>query len=431
MNPATLTQNTPASVTFTLMQGGSAVGAGKSVTFTANANFNNLPATAQTTDGSGQFTVSSLTALASGNQTLSATVEGQAVMLSVHVDPLPYTLEASPSTLTQNTPGNVIFTLKLGSMPVSNKTVSFAPGVRDNSDFDNLPATSTATDGSGQFTVTNLKATAYGALTMEGTVDTQAVTVTVNVTEAGFQLQAAAGSPSVGGFNAGSATATITVQLLRDGAPHTTATPVTWSVDSAANSGPVVSGYGNKKTGLAWGTTAATPPETELTSTTTSNTSTSDGTASIQLTDVMGQRTVAVQAKVTIGADYTVTQNVTFGDGPLADFAGPLAPSVTIWLNAVDSCGGDSSTINTTIPGYKTDSYLPQVATLQNVAKGSGKGAAYAAGWDTVAVNYWTGEIATAGRAHYVVLSSGIGIYSENTGYGSEGAVCVPGVPGP
>jgi hypothetical protein len=236
---------------------------------------------------------------------------------------------------------------------------------------------------------------------------------------------------SVGGFNAGSATAEITVQLLRDGAPYSTATPVTWSVDSTANSGPVVSGYGNKKTGLAWGTTAATPPETELTSTTTSNTSTSDGTASIQLTDVMGQRTVAVQAKVTIAAqDYTVTQNVAFGAGPLAAFTG--APrGQGYWTAAATTCGGTYS-LDPGAAGYQPATKLPTQAQLRDVSKGTGKGAAFAAGWDTVGTSthyYWTGETGVDGgvvKAYFVGLDNGLDYWDLPEYYGNPVAVCLP-----
>jgi hypothetical protein len=175
---------------------------------------------------------------------------------------------------------------------------------------------------------------------------------------------------------------------------------------------------------LAWGSTATTSPESELTAT--AQSTTSSGTASIDLTDVMGQRTVRVEAKVTIAAqDYPVTQNVTFGAGPLAAFAGPPVASGTSWLAAVDSCGGDSSTVNLSPPEYKPDSHLPQVDTLEKVAKSTGKGAAYAAGWDTVAATYWTGEIASAADAYYVILSDGVK-FSYNIWYYTVGAVCLP-----
>jgi hypothetical protein len=400
------------------------VSAGKRVTFATNTNFSNLPTTTQTTDPGGQFTVNGLTSLVSGNQTLSATVEGQAVKVTVHVASNPYTLDMNPATLVQNTPTSVTFTLKLGGSAVgTGKSVIFAA----NTNFSNLPTAAQTTNAGGQFPVTNLTALSYGIQAIQATVDNQVVAISVNVTEAGFELKA--GGVSGGGAFTAATTATITVQLQHDRNPYTTATPVTWSIVSAANNGPVASGYNTAKTGLAWGSSAAVSPESELTSTTTSNTSTSDGTASILLTDVMGQRTVAVQATVTIAAtDYTVVQNVAFGNGPLAAFTGPPRASAVVWLDAVTLCGGDRNTVNVTIPEYSNGSYLPDVDVLQKVAERSGKGAAYAAGWNT-GIYYWTGRIAKAGYADTVNPSSGMQYTQGIASPPYRGAVCVPNSP--
>jgi hypothetical protein len=419
MNPSALTQGMPERVTFALKIG-SVPTAGKSVSFTANDNFIGLPETA-TTNVDGQFAISSLTAKTAGTQTIQATVDTQPVTISVAVTAGTYTLTMNPSALTQGTPASPTFTLKMGDLPVPNTKVTFTA----NPNFSNLPTGEQTTSPTGTLTVSNLTALASGQQTIQATVEGQNVSVTFNVTAPQYTL-VAYGQPSAGAFTNGISTATIRVQLLNYGKPHTTATPVTWSVVSAANNGPVVSGYESKKTGLNWASSSIPPipPEDELSTTATSFTG-YDGIATVMLTDVMGQRTVAIQAKVTIAsADYTVTQNVTFPNGPLAAFAGPPKDAAMSWLNAADACG--TSAVDTTTPGYRDATKLPLVVTLQSVAKTSGKGAAYAAGWHTVAANYWTGVIASQGKANYVVLSSGIGIYSANTAYSVEGAVCLP-----
>ncbi|MDR2055485.1 MAG: inverse autotransporter beta domain-containing protein, partial [Desulfovibrio sp.] len=187
-----LTQNAAANVVFTVTQGGSPVGAGVSVTFAANPNFSNLPTAAQTTNSSGQFTVTYLKALASGSQTLSATVQGQAVTLSVSVAPAPttFTLEASPSSLTQNAPTPVTFTLKQGGVAVgAGESLTFAAS----GDFNVLP-TGATTDGSGQIAV-SVTALTIGSQTLSATVDGQSVSVafTVSPAPATYTLEA---SPS-------------------------------------------------------------------------------------------------------------------------------------------------------------------------------------------------------------------------------------------
>jgi hypothetical protein len=183
------------------------------------------------------------------------------------------------------------------------------------------------------------------------------------------------------------------------------------------------------KTGLAWGTSPSATPEDELDAATTSYASASDGVASIQLTDVMGQRTVRVEAKVTISSqDYTVIQDVTFGNGPLAAFAGPPYAYVT-WKDAGNTCGTTAG-VDLYVSGYKAQTKLPEIDTLRMVAQGNGgNGAAYAAGWDTVAANYWTGVIippteANPAEANDVALNTGLP-YTLGIGY-LTGAVCLP-----
>jgi hypothetical protein len=422
MNPATLTQNTAASVIFTVKQGGAKVDAGKQVVFTANANFSGLPESAQTIGTGGSFTVNNLTALVPGSQTIEATVEGQDVTVSVYVNPLPYTLEISPATLTRTVATPVTFTVKQGGAAVTtSKAVTFAA----NANFIGLPESEQTTDISGRLPVINLTALVSGSQTLSATVEGQAVTVAVNVAPLPYELVAY--GISGGGDFTSSATATIKVLLLSNGAPCITETATTWSIVSAANYSPaLVSGYGSRTTGLAWGASAPATPENALTATTSSSTSPSDGTASISLTDVMGQRTVAVQAKVTIaGQDYTVTQNVPFGNGPLSAFSSsPIGQRK--WMQAVADCGG-------TLPypledGYHSYTELHNAPDLEAVSKGVGKGAAFAAGWHTVGTDrsYWTGTSRKSDSyASYVNLDTGLSSWNNAGTYARPVAVCL------
>ena len=179
-----LTQNTAATVTFTVKQDGSAVGNNVSVTLKQNANFSEL-ATDQTltTDAGGQIS-QSLTATATGTQTVSVVVDGQTVSVSFTVTAAPasvYTVEASPTALTQNTPQLVTFTIKKDGSPVSD-IVSVT--LKQNANFSQLAAAdvtlTTDTSGSGQVTQ-GLTATATGSQTIAVVVDGNTVNVAITV----------------------------------------------------------------------------------------------------------------------------------------------------------------------------------------------------------------------------------------------------------
>ncbi|GHU30260.1 hypothetical protein AGMMS50256_16850 [Betaproteobacteria bacterium] len=179
----TLMQHAATGVTFTVRQDGTPVSAGTAVSFTANSGFQNLPGGAQNTDGSGRITVSNLTATASGNQTVTATVGGQTVSVSFAVTGA-YTLEAAPTALTQNTPASVTFTVKQdGTVVPANTAVTFAA-----SSFTGLAGVRT-TDGNGRISL-SLTATASGAQTVSATVGGQTVSVSFMVTGA-YTLEAA------------------------------------------------------------------------------------------------------------------------------------------------------------------------------------------------------------------------------------------------
>ncbi|MDR2744655.1 MAG: hypothetical protein LBB66_05610, partial [Desulfovibrio sp.] len=307
----------------------------------------------------------------------------------------------------------VTFTLKQGGSPAANTNLTFAA----NPNFSGLASAQT-TGPDGKFTVSGLTALNIGSQTLSATVDGQTVTVTFTVNPSPPYELIAKGFTGGGDF-AVSTTATIKVLLLQNGSPCPTPTPVTWEVVSAVNRAPaIVSGYGGKQTGLAWGATPTGSPGSELAATATSATGASDGVAFIELTDVMGRRTVAVRATVSVGGqDYTVTQSVNFGDGPLAVFSGPPQGQMS-WMNAVAACGGTYSLSQPLAaqPGTK----LPSVSQLQAVDQQTGKGAAYAAGWGKVpgydTYDYWSNEAGITNwvaQARYVRLTDDTALYLE------------------
>jgi hypothetical protein len=226
-------------------------------------------------------------------------------------------------------------------------------------------------------------------------------------------------------------TATAKVQLQRNGVAYAATTEVTWSVVAADNSAnlAVVTDYKTRATGLAWGDNAAGSPGTNLTVTTTSDTD--GGNASINLTDIMGERKVYVQAKVTIdGTDYSLAtpQEISFGAGPLSKFsipdgviqteqwadASPLSSASS--LPAAALCVNPPPESNVfqqwTGGNHTAETGLPSIEELQAVSGGSGHPGAYlAAGWSYSF--YWTGEVVSALDAYYVDLAYGHANYGD------------------
>jgi hypothetical protein len=207
---------------------------------------------------------------------------------------------------------------------------------------------------------------------------------------------------------------------------------VTWSVETAQNNSPaMMSGWGSRKTGLTWGAT----PEAGLTyvelqqeriSGTTSATNAS-GEASMQLTDIVGERVITVKAEVLIGGTtYSVTQAVSFGNGPLSVFNAPMGTSSPYldWDESYQACNGtaypygpDHST-GWTSEAYVGGGKMPTRAEMQAVSpyytggttynpNTAAQGAGVAAGWPGYV--YWSGEAYGADDAFYVGLDDGRG----------------------
>ncbi len=278
------------------------------------------------------------------------------------------------------------------------------------------------TDKNGTALAT-LTAAATGAkpIVAKATINGQEHTVTVGIIKA-YRLSFAE-APSVGAFSSGQATAALTVSVLQNGEPVPAGTSVVWSVVSADNTAnaAVSRGYASKRTGLSWGAsavpvTSSNPPE--LIAATTSATDAS-GNARMRLTDIVGQRTISVQARVSLGnQDYSATQTLSFGAGPLAVFRLPGgSPLRDNWRGGISLCGGSqvSNIRGSTSSGYHAMTRLPDDRHLQAVAGGTGLGAALAAGWDTGGSHYWTGHILADGErlmnrfghAHSISISDG------------------------
>lgn len=128
-----------------------------------------------------------------------------------------------------------------------------------------------------------------------------------------------------------------------------------------------------------------------------------DGTAATgavaSLTDIVGERTVTVEARVNRNGQTVASgqKQVSFGKGPLSVFAGKPKEGTMSWDEAAKACGGTPG--NPNVQAYQPQTKLPTKEQLLAVAAnplgeyGEGKyGAAYAAGWPT-SFNFWlTGE---------------------------------------
>jgi hypothetical protein len=207
---------------------------------------------------------------------------------------------------------------------------------------------------------------------------------------------------------------------------------VTWSVETAQNNSPaMVSGWGSKKTGLTWGnvpesgtggyTNVYQRLQEERIISATSNTSPAtdaSGKTTMQLTDIVGERVITVQAKVTIGGTdyYTVPQAVSFGNGPLAVFKAPVGTSspYLTW----DEAYAHSDCNNTSYPG--TDH-----SAASGWSNGNYVGGAYSGGGVSTNVPS-SGKMPT--RAEYQAVSARDTSWGNtNPNLNAQGAACAAG----
>ena len=406
---AALTQGTTQHVTFTFTRNGVAQ-SGLEVRFAANAAFRELaqgPVNAQT-DDQGKVTLD-LTPIKGGTATITATVDGETVNASLVVSTGTYTLTTESVSLALNTATQVTFTLKIGSLPQGNTEVSLSgQGV------DGLPATVT-TQADGTFT---LELTATGTSTamrtITATVGTDTVTVDLSVSKVTFVLTDSGGGTSFVGDKYQTITLKATLEI--DGKEVSLdGTPVTWTVESSSVSCAAWMRSAGAYNGLTWG---QKPLSLTYGAAAESDTDTPAGTAptgaEASLTDIVGEREVTVTATVEYnGQSYTAEEKrVTFGDGPLSVFEKP-SRSMT-WTEAERTCGGTN---------------LPRREELQAVSRGSGCGAAFAAGWPATrssigGFRYWTGELDSSVSAVLVNLAHGGVSGGHRQDYDVPVAVC-------
>ena len=375
------------------------------------------------TSSNGTFTTTPVATRLTTAANVSITVAGKQVDTIISVTAANYKLSTTDS-LVQYDLQTVTFTLTTSkNTPVPNVTVNYTLSGLGSADVKGTVNTS----NNSTFTVTDITTLINTEATASVTVDGKQATATIPVKKVTFKITNVTGG---GAFNS-STTATFTAQMLADGEAYTPSSPtVTWSVTAADNSAnkAVVSSHKTKRTGLAWGSNGpGSSAGNELTASTTSRLSGSTG-AQIHLTDIMGQRTVTVQASVSFpGHTLTATKEFTFGAGPLSVFAGAPKGNMT-WKNAVSACGG---TGNLNTAGYQPSTKLPSAEQLQAVAASTGNDAYLAAGWPnggSIVFYYWAGETNGDGfNARYVALGNGHGTGWFNADRdGTPIAVCLP-----
>lgn len=147
----------------------------------------------------------------------------------------------------------------------------------------------------------------------------------------------------------------------------------------------------------------------------------------VQLTDIMGERTVLVRASVTIeGIPHTVELPVTFGKGPLSQFrvipfdqylwaehqpvsngANAEAGSFPVAM----ACGSSltPAELRTLPDGYHAATNLPSKEQLGMVMGEFGNGGWVAAGWPNT---LWSGELHNGGETALSVGSFGFSLYA-------------------
>ena len=381
-----LTQYEPENVTFTLTTAKGTIVPNMNVSFTssANSNFTGLPA-AVSTDGSGQIPVNPLTTKDyTTSQTVTATVDGKNVTAQFTVTEATFLLTATPAKMVQYEKESTTFTLTTSKgTKVPGLNVTF----QSSAAFANTSGTHTP-DTNGAFTLSDLIATASGEQTIAVTVNGRKnATTKLRVAKLTFDITSVTnGGDFVSG---GTSRASLTGQLKADGTPYApkAQTQVVWSVTAATNNSKAVeSSHKSRKTGLAWGTSGPGASAGNDVGTTT-NTISGSSPITVNLTDVMGERTVTVRAEVKInGYSFfsTQTKDISFGKGPLSVFAGEPHGNT------------DANNIGSICKEYQGgSSKRPLVTQLTPISGSKGNYAYLAAGWpDDKTGNgdfiYWT-----------------------------------------
>ena len=272
-------------------------------------------------------------------------------------------------------------------------------------------------------------------------------------------------------------TATAKVTHFEEGGGAPVALPdgltVTWTLKSVTRPSGAWWNRGRTSThGLAWGNNfASSTPEIPVITEGSKVASISSSGAEIQLTDIVGSRSVTLEASVCIGGGsgvttkwaclgaggdwYTGETTVSFGDGPLSVFSGPPLAGKYKWADAIPitsatqfpaatACGGTVNggitpvtpwtppttywTLMSSGNYYAKGSKLPKYAQLRAVAMNSfsntdARGAA-AAGWPADVQYLVTGEVLNTGNAaDYVPMDGTLSMDTNLTN--DENYVCL------
>ena len=181
----TLNQHERHDVTFTLTRNGDTV-PGLSVLFTRGEGFASLPADAQATDASGQFKVTGLTPILSGQQPVEVLVDGEGkAQMAFTVNEADYTLTTSDTLQQWEDAKPITFTLTTdNNTPVKNVTLTYTISNLGGTDLTG----STTTNENGEFTVGNVATTLSTDAEASVTLGSKTVETPIDVTSASYKL---------------------------------------------------------------------------------------------------------------------------------------------------------------------------------------------------------------------------------------------------
>lgn len=377
---------------------------GLNVTWTLSTGSFTLGTVQNTTDGSGYATaIVNANATGFDSATVTATVQGQPYTATVNMIES-YTLVPTPGNpdVHVGEDSTLEFTLLRNGVPVTN-----ASGLAINATGNgSIAVTTVDTDASGKFSLV-VTGTTAGTVNLVVTVNGGSATASVPVTVLVVTFSITSVTNGGDFQSAKSATASATATLALGGTGVNNA-EVTWELVSSETTTTndylvVVPGRkaANTYYGMSWGSTVSGTPENQLSGNTSSTTS-AVGQASVQLTDVMGERKVRLKASVTHNSVlYTDEKDITFGQGPLSLFRFPdtatdlgsksFASTFTFGMGtrfyAAEACGGTIAKPVTV--GVQADSNLPDPSLVSNAIPY----ASSAAGWTIVGGVLWTNTI--------------------------------------
>jgi hypothetical protein len=160
------------------------------------------------------------------------------------------------------------------------------------------------------------------------------------------------------------------------------------------------------------------------------------GMSVISLVDIVGERTVTVQAQVSYeGNLYKRECSVTFGKGPLSVFSSPPIGPLS-WLDLYKKCNSEPYSGEPSRweigQGFAGGAKLPTMQQIQAVSlpgeynkQANAMGAAIAAGWPNDH-RYWNGRVVMKMRASHVDIRDGNPHGSGgNNVHGEEYGVCL------